>query len=473
MTRRTIVIAGLALVAVLASAAIAAVVLRGGADEGTGGVLLPQGATWRYNDAGEDLGIAWRQADFDDASWPQGSTPFGYGQDVTTEISYGEDDQNKRMSAYFRTTFDVPGDTPGIELRIRRDDGAVVYLNGSEVLRTGMYSGDVVASTAARYAQDDGQVWVEAELPGTVVAPGSNVIAVEVHQSDPTSSDLLFDLEIRDLKRAPSLADPPPADATRVLAAGDIGECGGAAPETAELLEQVQGPFLALGDIAYPKGAPQDYAECYDPYYGPFKERTLPVPGNHDYMTDAGKPYFDYFGPAAGTQEQPWYSRDVGGWHIVFLDSNCEFIGGCDEQSPQYQWLRDDLAATQSPCVAAVWHHPRYSSSEYGDNSEVAPMFQALVDAGGDLVLNGHAHFYERYPRMGGDGKRSPSGMREFIVGSGGANLYPFATINPESEVRWNQGHGVLQLDLLADGYNWRYLPTDTGVVVDSGSDTC
>ena len=100
-------------------------------------------------------------------------------------------------------------------------------------------------------------------------------------------------------------------------------------------------------------------------------------------------------------------------------------------------------------------------------------MFNALVAAGGDLVLNGHAHFYERYPRMSGDAQTAESGMREFIVGTGGANLYPFETVNPASEVRWNQGHGLLQLDLGPDGYQWRYLPTDTAVVVDSGSDTC
>jgi len=471
VTRRTIVIAALVLAAVMTAGAVAALVLRSGSDDGT--VLLPAGAEWRYNDSGDDLGIAWRQADFDDTTWAQGPAPLGYGQEVSTEVSYGPDDQDKHLTTYFRTSFELPDRPAGIELRVRRDDGAVVYINGTEVLRSGMPTGDVAATTAADYAQDDGETWIEAELPGSVVAPGTNVVAVELHQTKPDSSDLLFDMEILSLDQAPAVADPPPANATRVIAGGDIGECGGAAPETAELLEQVQGSFLALGDIAYPKGAPEDYAKCYDPYYGPYKDRTLPVPGNHDYMTEDGLPYFEYFGPTAGSQDQSWYSRDVGDWHIVFLNSNCEFIGGCDEQSAQYRWLTDDLAAAQSKCVAAVWHHPRYSSSEYGDNEDVAPMFNALVEAGGDLVLNGHAHFYERYPRMSGDGQTAESGMREFIVGTGGANLYPFATVNPASEVRWNQGHGLLQLDLKSDGYAWRYLPTDTGVVVDSGTDSC
>lgn len=472
MNRRGIItIAGVAvLVGLLAVAAGFAI--RGGSTD-HGQVLLPAGSLWRYDDTGRDLGIAWRQADFDDSSWPTAAAPFGYGQDVTTEVSYGDDAKDKQITTYFRTGFQTPQDVPGVELRIRRDDGAVVYLNGTEVLRTGLPTGKVSAAGQARYAQEDGGTWITAELPAEVIAPGPNTVAVEVHQSAPDSSDLYFDLEILTLDKAPAAGTPVPAGASRVLAAGDIGECGGAAPETAEIVEAVAGPFLALGDIAYPKGAPQDYLDCYDPSYGQFKERTRPVPGNHDYMTDDGKPYFDYFGTAAGTREKSWYSQDIGPWHVVHLNSNCEYIGGCDENSPQYRWLQQDLAQADTRCLAATWHHPRYSSSEYGDNDEVSPLFRALVAAGGDFVLNGHAHFYERYPRMSDANSASAEGMREFIVGTGGANLYRFATVNPASEVRWNQGHGVLQLDLKRDGYDWRFIPTDNAIVVDSGSDTC
>lgn len=446
-------------------------ILRPGSDDGP--VLLPAGSLWRFDDSGADLKTAWRQADFDDSGWPQGPAPLGYGQVVATELTGGSDPGNRHLTTYFRTTFDVPSDTEGVEIRIRRDDGAVVYLNGSEVLRTGMPTGDVTAATRARYTQEDGAVWISAELPATVVAPGGNTVAVEVHQAAPDSSDVFFDMQILGLVEAPAAAQPVPAGATRVLAAGDIGECGGAAPETAELLEQTVGPFLALGDIAYPKGAPQDYTDCYDPSFGPFLDRTAPVPGNHDYMTDDAAPYFAYFGTKAGTQKTPWYSQDIGEWHVVFLNSNCEFVGGCDANSAQYEWLRQDLADHPSRCLAAIWHHPRYSSSEYGDNEEVGPLFQTLVEAGGDFVLNGHAHFYERYPRMTNDGTESPDGMREFIVGTGGANLYAFESVRPFSQVRWNQGHGILQLDLRGDGYDWRFLPTDAAVSVDSGSDSC
>ena len=470
MTRRTTVIVVVAVVAVMAVVA-GLLVLRSRSAGET--VLLPAGSLWRYNDSGKDPGIAWRQADYDDAAWAVGLAPLGYGQVVTTTVGFGDDPADKHLTTYFRTTFESPGPMLGVELRMRRDDGAVVYINGTEVLRSGMPKGDVTAGTPARYTQGDGASWIDAEIAGTTVAEGTNVVAVEVHQSKPDSSDLLFDLSVSGLDRAPVAATPVPAGATRVLAAGDIGECGGAAPETAELLEQTSGPFLAMGDIAYPKGAPQDYQDCYDPSFGPFRDRTDPVPGNHDYMTDDAAPYFSYFGAKAGSQKTPWYAKDIADWHLVFLNSNCEFVGGCDEASPQYQWLKDDLAAHPGRCLAAVWHHPRYSSSEYGDDEGVAALFQAMVEAGGDFVLNGHAHFYERYPRMADDGSESDKGMREFIAGTGGANLYPFAAINPASQVRWNQGHGMLQLDLKPDGYDWRFLSTDEGVTVDSGSDTC
>lgn len=471
MSRRNISIGVISALVVLAAAAGFWAVGQRASDEGP--TLLPAGSLWRFDDRGADLGVAWRQADFDDSDWPVGAAPFGYGQSVTTELSYGGDAQAKHITTYFRTTFQSPPDVAGIELKIRRDDGAIVYLNGTEVLRTGIAKGDVQRETTARLSQADGQTWITAELPAEVVAPGPNTVAVEVHQAAPDSSDLYFDLAITELQTPPPAAPPVPAGATRVLAAGDIGECGGAAAETAEILEAVPGPFLALGDIAYPKGAPQDYVNCYDPDYGQFLERTHPVPGNHDYMTDEGRPYFDYFGAAAGSPEQSWYSQDIGDWHIVHLNSNCEFIGGCDENSPQYRWLVDDLARSGAQCLAATWHHPRYSSSEYGDNEEVSPLFGAVVEAGGDFVLNGHAHFYERYPRMSDDNTAVETGTREFIVGTGGANLYEFAADNPASEVRWNQGHGVLQLDLKSDGYDWRFIATDPSIVVDSGSDTC
>ena len=178
MTRRTTVIVVVAVVAVMAVVA-GLLVLRSRSAGET--VLLPAGSLWRYNDSGKDPGIAWRQADYDDAAWAVGLAPLGYGQVVTTTVGFGDDPADKHLTTYFRTTFESPGPMLGVELRMRRDDGAVVYINGTEVLRSGMPKGDVTAGTPARYTQGDGASWIDAEIAGTTVAEGPNVVAVEVH----------------------------------------------------------------------------------------------------------------------------------------------------------------------------------------------------------------------------------------------------------------------------------------------------
>ena len=120
--------------------------------------------------------------------------------------------------------------------------------------------------------------------------------------------------------------------------------------------------MLALGDLAYPTGTADQFKHCYDPVWGSFKNRTYPVPGNHEYMTAGAAGYFEYFGAAAGDPTKGYYSYDLGSWHIVALNSNCDPIGGCDAGSPQEQWLQADLAAHPNACTLAYMHFPLYSS---------------------------------------------------------------------------------------------------------------
>src|SRR5574341_29964 len=115
---------------------------------------------------------------------------------------------------------------------------------------------------------------------------------------------------------------------------------------------------FALGDNAYPEGAPADYANCYAPTWGRHRKRTHPVPGNHDYQTAGAPGYFGYFGVAAGAPSEGYYSYDLGGWHIIALNSNLDMRPGSAEE----QWLRADLAAHPARCTLAYWHHPRFSS---------------------------------------------------------------------------------------------------------------
>ena len=267
----------------------------------------------------------------------------------------------------------------------------------------------------------------------------------------------------------------PPRDVT-VAAAGDIAGCDTMGDEaTADLVDRLAPDLVVTaGDNAYPDGTPAEFAECYDPTWGRFKAKTRPTPGNHEYHTGAVG-YFGYFGDAAGDPAKGYYGFDFGGWHFVALNSNCVHIGGCQAGSPQEQWLRADLAASAAGCTVAYFHHARFSSgARHGSDPRTQALWQALYDAGADIVVSGHDHTYERFAPQTPSGLPDPvRGIREFVVGTGGRSLYPFsATPAPNSEVRYNESFGVLVLTLRRDGYDWRFVPT-AGTFTDSGSGSC
>ena len=162
-----------------------------------------------------------------------------------------------------------------------------------------------------------------------------------------------------------------PAPSAEVVAAGDIASCRTGADEaTAELVEGIDGTVLALGDAAYPRGSAANFEECYGPSWGRFKERTRPVPGNHEYFTEGARGYFEYFGEAAGDPEEGYYFYELGSWHVVALNSNCEEVR-CGPGSPQTRWLEEDLAANdEARCTLAYMHHPRFSSGEKHGSSD-------------------------------------------------------------------------------------------------------
>jgi hypothetical protein len=263
-----------------------------------------------------------------------------------------------------------------------------------------------------------------------------------------------------------------------LLAAGDIAACGETTQDepTAQILDSIPDGIVALlGDNVYSAGSPSEYTNCYEPTWGRHKARTRPSPGNHDYTTAGAAGYYGYFGAAVGDPSQGWYSYDVGDWHVIALNSNCYYVGGCDAGSAQEQWLRADLAAHPTSCTLAYWHHPRFNSSGTDSNNlSVEPLWQALWDHGAELVLNGHAHLYERYAPQAPNGAPDPAyGIRQITSGTGGYVLYPWGQIQPNSEVRFNDAHGVLKLTLEPNGYNWQFLPVPGKTSTDSGSSSC
>ncbi len=271
-------------------------------------------------------------------------------------------------------------------------------------------------------------------------------------------------------------AQPPTPTDPVLVGAGDIADCkdlSGAA-KTAILLDHIEGTVFTLGDNAYESGTPSEFADCYAPTWGRFKDRTLPAVGNHDYKTRGAAGYFDYFGAAAGDPKTGYYSYDLGTWHVVVLNSNCSEIGGCAAGSPQEKWLREDLAAHPTACTAVIWHHPRFSSAEHGDDARTKDLWKALEEAGAEFVLSGHDHDYERFAPQDANGRRDAErGVRQFVAGTGGRSEYKWGRLHANSEVKNNDTFGVLKLTLHPESYDWEFIPVEGGRFSDSGSEKC
>jgi hypothetical protein len=275
------------------------------------------------------------------------------------------------------------------------------------------------------------------------------------------------------------------------------------AAATAALLDRIPGTVVALGDNAYPIGSPFDYDACYDPTWGRHYERTRPSAGNHEYMTPGAVGYFEYF-PDRSAFPFGYYSYDVGGWHVVVLNSTPQ-VYGCyppegdevirDDSWPepitiepttpalgrlcagdvaQQTWLIKDLAThSASRCTVAYFHHPRFSSGSHGNHYQMQRIWDIMYAYGVDVVLSAHDHNYERFAPQDPEGRRDEAfGIREFVIGTGGGSLRSVGQRIPNSEVVITGRYGVMALGLGSGGYGWAFVATDQSIL-DSGSDRC
>jgi acid phosphatase type 7 len=158
---------------------------------------------------------------------------------------------------------------------------------------------------------------------------------------------------------------------------------------------------------------------------------------------------------------------------VVVLNSNCSQVEGCHAGSPQEQWLREDLAVHPTACTLAYWHHPRFSFGKYRNDTGTKALWQALYDAGAEIVLTGHDHNYQRYAPQDANGALDARGIRQFVVGTGGKNYYPLGSPPPNVEAFNDNTFGILQLTLRRQGYDWTFIPEAGKSFTDTGSGTC
>jgi len=257
-----------------------------------------------------------------------------------------------------------------------------------------------------------------------------------------------------------------------VYAAGDIADCANvtAAQSVAAATARLIPPgstVLVPGDAIYLAPTLENYRSCYQPTWGAFLATSLVVPGNHDYQNGRADGFLEYFG--AATAEQGYFVRRVGEWQVIGLDSN---LTGEDRER-QLRWLQSTLEANpDARCTLAFWHTPLFSSGPHrGSGAHMQAFWKMLDDYGADLVLNGHEHFYEAFEPLDADGGRVAQGLREFVVGTGGARLYGFWRPPYESRSRIER-HGVLHLSLEDGSYAWEFIDLE-GKASDPGRATC
>jgi len=320
-------------------------------------------------------------------------------------------------------------------------------------------------------------------------APG--VGAITANHTYKTASRFTLTLAVTDAHggtRADTIVvatDQPNPSAPILIGAGDIAQCGthpvseSTAEQTAKLLdaEVAANPgaiVYTLGDNAYDSSSVTEMLNCYGPTWGRHNARVRPVVGNHEYLIPDAAGYWQYFTynatPAVfvGDSARYYYSYDVGTWHIIVFNDNIETKVG----TPQVNWLQADLAAHPAKCTLAMWHKPKYYQG--GARTNYASMWTPLYNAGAELVLNGHVHRYERYAEMTPGGIADPGrGIREIIVGTGGANLGTSTDTPPNLEVVNGTTFGVLKLWLDTDGYYWKFIPIAGQTFTDMGYTAC
>lgn len=290
---------------------------------------------------------------------------------------------------------------------------------------------------------------------------------------------------------------------------------------TAQQADAMHPDLVALlGDEQYEVGKLSDFENSFEQAWGGLKMLERPAPGNHEFYSytkhgdnepaQNGTGYFGYFNghdqngiPNAQGQAgddtsttQGWYSYDVGDWHVISLNIECNsaaFGNDCSTTdngllAQETRWLAANLSADHADCTVAYWHQPTFSATTTGDTASQPGVgsqegaaadawWQLLYGAHATLVLNGHEHVYARFRPTDPAGNYDPHhGITQFTVGTGGEDLDTLATTgtgsfsNPNVVTGTDQAFGVMKLQLGKDHYSWTYQPTLAGPGFDASA---
>jgi hypothetical protein len=268
----------------------------------------------------------------------------------------------------------------------------------------------------------------------------------------------------------PPVIPAPGSASTFVNVLGDTGWCGSPAlGPLSRLFERFDGDILLAGDLAYPSGTMEEFKQCFEPSFGRFRSRMRASPGNHDYVASvAADSYFSYFGDRSGPNRLGYYSFRAAEWTVLMLNSNVPI----NKASAQYAFVRTTMQQAPTRCTMAVLHHPFDSSGINGPTPSLRDVWELMYNLGGDVVIAGHDHLYERHAPVDTDQRRDDAkGIRQFTVGTGGAPLYNKVRQALNSEyfaATW----GMLRIKLDPALYQWQFMDMN-GNVIDSGLNVC
>lgn len=485
----------------------------------------PSAPSWKYKGGGTNLdAVAWKTLGYAETNWQTGNSALGFGSTnpakntaipENTTAGGGGTSSARYSTMYFRKIINIPNPNlfDGFKISSKFDDAIVIWVNGQEAYRNNIGANPTYSTWAQGAISGNGSVQYDVVVPSTMFSAGNNIIAVEIHQVNATSSDLFFDMELTgietitgSLTRGPYLQmggetsvtirwrtdfptnsqvkygtvfgtytdtandatlttehevsitgltpdtkyyytigtatqtfqatglnyvrTLPPANTTRKLRFLAFGDCGNGSTNQTNVknaalsyigTNELDG-LLTIGDNAYSSGLDNEFQNgFFDMYKNDLLKNTklYTVTGNHDYGNSSSNTgrrdlaYYDNFtiptnaelgGVASGTEA--YYSYNIGDVHFVALDSYGREDGNTskmyDTTGAQCVWLKSDLAANTKKFTVVYFHHPPYTKTSHNSDTEtdliaIRERFIRILERYGvDIVLNGHAHGYER-----------------------------------------------------------------------------